>query len=152
MSVLEALGDWAESEGLGTLGSDLFLSRMPDSPDACVTIYEYDGGTPVEVLGPLGIALDRVRIQFVGRSARDDYPQVRDKMLDIRTAVAGLYSTVVSGVSILRARPLGYLNQMGYDAENRWKVTLNVEVVADPNYAATPGFGVQAFGTTRFGG
>lgn len=154
MSVLEAMGAWVQSTGAGTLGVDLFLARMPDRPDACLAVYEYDGGAPIEVLGTGPIAVNRVRMQFMGRSDRDDYPTVRDLMLDLRGSISSMVGTVVSGEYILRARPMGYLNQMGYDDENRWRVTFNVEVLYDPNYVApaTAGFGLQPFGVSSFGG
>lgn len=34
-----------------TLGTNLFLGRMPDSPDTCVAIYETAGGVPDDVFG-----------------------------------------------------------------------------------------------------
>ncbi len=34
-----------------TLGTNLFLGRMPDSPDTCVAIYETGGNAPTDVFG-----------------------------------------------------------------------------------------------------
>jgi hypothetical protein len=34
-----------------TLGTNLFLGRMPDSPDACVALYEYGGSAPDNTMG-----------------------------------------------------------------------------------------------------
>lgn len=154
MSALEAMGAWVQSEGAGTLGVDLFLARMPDEPDSCITVYEYDGGSPIEVLGPTGIAVDRIRMQFMGRSSRDDYPTVRNQMLELRQSISSMVGTVIAGEFILRARPLGYINQLGYDDENRWRISFNAEVLVNPNYVepATAGFGLQPFGVTSFGG
>jgi hypothetical protein len=43
-TILEAVGNYLVAQGQGTLGTDLFLSRMPETPDACVCIYEGEGG------------------------------------------------------------------------------------------------------------
>lgn len=34
-----------------TLGTNLFLGRMPDSPDTCVVLYEYGGSAPDNTMG-----------------------------------------------------------------------------------------------------
>lgn len=34
-----------------TLGTNLFLGRLPDSPDTCVGIYETGGNAPTDVFG-----------------------------------------------------------------------------------------------------
>lgn len=132
MSVLEALGDWAEDEGFGTLGVDLFLARMPDAPDSVVALYEYDGGPPLEMLGPQGVSLHRVRVQFAGRAGRDDYPTVRDLMVSMYESVSTLTNVTVSGTRILRARPLGYPAAIGFDDKNRWRFAFNVEATVEP--------------------
>lgn len=41
--ILDDVGQYLDDNALGTLGTDLFLSQMPDSPDDLVTVYEYAG-------------------------------------------------------------------------------------------------------------
>ena len=42
-TILEALGTYADAQTTLTSGTNLFGGRMPDNPDTCVCLYEYDG-------------------------------------------------------------------------------------------------------------
>lgn len=132
MSVLESMGHRVQTAGLGTLGVDTFLSRMPDKPDECLALFEYDGGPPVQTLGATGIALDKVRIQVMGRGVRDDYPNVRDRMLAIRLDLSDIVDETILGYRILRASPQGYPTLMGYDDDNRFRIVFNLELTVEP--------------------
>lgn len=46
MSVLNDIGEYLQTNSIGTLGTDLFLSQMPDAPDNVVTVFEYAGNAP----------------------------------------------------------------------------------------------------------
>ena len=52
MTVLDALGDYLVTNSIGTLATTIFLARMPDSPDACVTLYESQGAGGASTFGP----------------------------------------------------------------------------------------------------
>lgn len=132
MSVLEALGSFAQSAGAGTLGVNLFVSRLPDKPDVAIALHEYSGGPPIEVFGPQGISLHRVRIQVTGRGARDDYPQVRDAVLTLYEQMAAITGITQNGFVILRVKPLGYPGLIGYDDKNRFRIVFNTEVIVEP--------------------
>ncbi len=151
MSVLESVGKRLDDRGFAELGLNLFLSRMPDKPDNCLALYEYDGGPPMQTLGPIGIALDKVRIQVMGRGARDKYPEVRNRMLAIRLDLASITDEVIEGYRILRASPQGYPTLMGYDENNRFRIVMNLELTAEPTPVLS-GFGANPFGISDFGG
>jgi hypothetical protein len=149
VSVLEALGSWSQAAGAGTLGVNLFVSRLPDKPDVAIALHEYSGGPPIEMFGPQGISLHRVRIQVTGRGGRDDYPQVRNAVLSLYEKMATITDITQDGVRILRVKPLGYPGLIGYDDKNRFRIVFNTEVIVEPGLAA--GFGLSAFGTSKFG-
>jgi len=151
VSVLESVGKRLDDRGFAELGLNLFLSRMPDKPDNCLALYEYDGGPPMQTLGPIGIALDKVRIQVMGRGARDKYPEVRNGMLAIRLDLASITDEVIEGYRILRASPQGYPTLMGYDENNRFRIVMNLELTAEPTPVLS-GFGADPFGISDFGG
>lgn len=133
MSVLESVGDRLDAREFAELGVDLFLSRMPDKPDDCIALFEYDGGPPMQTLGAAAIALDRVRIQVMARGARDRYPEVRNRMLAIRLDLGSITDEVISGYRVLRASPQGYPTLMGYDDNNRFRLVFNLELTVEPS-------------------
>lgn len=51
MSTLEDIGDYLESQGVGTQGTDIFLGEMPDAPDLCSALYLYSGSSSVQAMG-----------------------------------------------------------------------------------------------------
>ena len=150
MSVLESMGERLDQRGFASLGVDLFLSRMPDKPDNCMALFEYDGGPPMQTLGPNAIALDRVRLQVMGRGGRDRYPEVRNRMLAIRLDLGSITNEVIEGYRILRASPQGYPTLMGYDDNNRFRIVMNLELTVEPTPVLS-GFGADPFGLETFG-
>lgn len=55
--------------GSVTLGTNLFVGRMPDSPDTCVTLYEYGGGVPDNTMGGGLPVLENPSLQVAVRAA-----------------------------------------------------------------------------------
>jgi hypothetical protein len=44
--MLKEIGTYLQSQGIGTLGANLFLGLMPDQPDNCIALFEYAGSPP----------------------------------------------------------------------------------------------------------
>lgn len=125
MTILEAVGDYLQAQGVGTLGTDLFLAVMPETPDACVCVYETQGFAPQETMGSAAFAVDRPGLQVICRGARGDYPGARDKAVSVRNLLAALLETTVSGVHILRVTADGGVAPMGEDQNGRPMVSSN---------------------------
>jgi hypothetical protein len=51
-----------------TLGTNLFLGRMPDSPDTCVVLYEYGGSAPDNTMGSGLPVLQNPSVQIAVRA------------------------------------------------------------------------------------
>ena len=134
--LLEIIGEYIEDQGHGTFGSDLFLARMPEAPDACVGVFEYDGGVPLETMGVSGIAVDRISIQVLVRGDREDYPGARDLAAAIREDLATITNqtftpTGGSATLVLRVRPNGSLNPLAYDANERPLISANFDCMVE---------------------
>lgn len=127
MTVLEAIGDHLQTHGAGTLGTNLFLARMPEMPDVCVTVYEYEGAPPAQNFGNSPYSVERPRIQVVCRASREDYPTARDAAVAIRDLLASLTDVTISGIKILRVAPLGSILPLGFDSQDRPMVATNFE-------------------------
>ena len=126
-TILEAIGNYLVAQGQGTLGTDLFLSRMPETPDACVCVYEGEGGVPEFTMGTT--MLDNPAIQIIVRGAREDYVTARDKAQTIRLLLSGLTNETLSGVVILRFSPIGSILPMGFDKNDRPMISSNYRAI-----------------------
>lgn len=90
MSTLMDLSTYLENEvGTLTLGTNLFIGRMPDTPDVCVALYEYGGSGPTEVMGAQATAvLENPRLQVATRAA--SYAAAETLARSVWTALSGV--------------------------------------------------------------
>jgi hypothetical protein len=52
MATLVDIANYLDANVAGlTLGTNLFIGRMPDDPNACVAVYEYGGTRPDNTMG-----------------------------------------------------------------------------------------------------
>ena len=49
--LLDDIGDLLTTGSIGTVGSDVFLSLLPDTPDQCVSVFETGGSAPLHTMG-----------------------------------------------------------------------------------------------------
>jgi hypothetical protein len=124
-TILESVGDYLVTNSLGTLGTDLFLGTLPDSPDECVAVYENAGTSPAFTMGTGGIVIDYPMLQIIARAGREDYPTARDKAENIRDLLALVLESTISGVHIMRIEPMGSVNPLGVDSKFRPLVSVN---------------------------
>jgi len=127
-TMLEALGERLQTDGIGTLGTDLFLSLMPESPDACVALFEYGGQAPALTMGSGLYAINRPRVQVKVRSLREDYPAAFTKAVACRDSLSGITNVSLSGVAFARVSPTTSVNPIGLDANDRQQMSVNFEV------------------------
>lgn len=119
MAILDALAAKLVSDGLGTLASDIFLSRMPDAPDACVALIESLGSSPEHVFGPSVAAVSVIRVRAMCRAGRNDYPSARTKATAVRASLGAIRNTTISGQSILCVMATGDVYPIGRDGDDR---------------------------------
>jgi hypothetical protein len=119
MGVMEAVASHLAANTHGTIGTDLWMGEMPDSPDVSRCVYESPGQQPIETFGASPWATDRPRIRVVVRGARDDYPGARDEAAAIRVLLASITEQTIAGVKINRLQAMGYIEPLGKDSEDR---------------------------------
>ena len=129
--ILEALGDYLVTNSLGTLGTNIFLSKMPASPDYCICLYEYEGMGPEESFGNTAYDIDKPRIQIVVRGARDDYPTARDGAKVIRDLLANITNVTISSTKVLRVASLGSTIPLGLDDKDRPRIAANFQAYVE---------------------
>lgn len=125
MTILEAVGTFLQQQSFGTLGQNIFLSILPESPDACVAVLEYQGVPPMFTLGTGGIQVDRPSVQLQVRAGRDDYLAARDKANNMRILLSTIANQTIDGLRILRIEPSGSVLPVGVDDNHRPLITVN---------------------------
>jgi hypothetical protein len=129
--ILEALGDYLQTNSLGTLGTNIFLGKMPASPDYCICLYEYEGMAPVESFGNTAYDVEMPRIQVVVRGTRDDYPTARDGAKTIKDLLANLTNVTISSTKVLRVASLGSTIPLGLDDKDRPRIAANFQAYVE---------------------
>lgn len=99
MALLDALGARLVADGVGTLGTTIFLSFMPPTPDAVVVIYEGRGNGPEQTFGASVVAVERPAVRIIARAARNDYVAARTLMESVRASLGDIRGETISGVN-----------------------------------------------------
>lgn len=128
-TVIESIAAYLQTNNQGTLGTNMFIGRMPDAPDVSICLYEYEGQAPMENFGAGAFSIEQPRIQIVCRATREDYPTARDKAVAIRDLLAAITEQTISGKRILRVQALGSIVPLGYDTNDRPKFAVNMQVM-----------------------
>jgi len=69
MSTLVDLATYLDTQQVSlVLGTNLFLGRMPDTPDECVVLYEYGGSAPDNTMGAGLPVLQNPAVQIAVRA------------------------------------------------------------------------------------
>lgn len=119
MALLDSLGGRLQSDGIGTLATNIFLTIMPDTPDLCVLLVEDNGTGPTHTFGASAYAIQRPRIRAFVRGARNDYPTARAKAVAVRNSLGAIRNETISGVSFLTVTATSDLYPVSRDGDDR---------------------------------
>lgn len=126
--ILDAIGSVLQTAAVGTLGTDLFLSRTPDTPDACVTVLESGTGYVMYTHGTTGPALYVTNVQVITRGVREDYETPRTKITAVATALEAVNETTASSIRLLRIEQIARPVPLGYDDNERPRISQTFSV------------------------
>ena len=122
--MLKEIGTHLQSQGIGTLGTNLFLGLMPDQPDNCIALFEYAGSPPdLHWSGEYPGLQVRVRDK--------SYPAGRAKIEQIVRILHGLHETVLDGTRYLLIKARGSPEVLKRDANNRVELFVNFEIIKE---------------------
>jgi len=131
-TILEAVGSHIDANSATlTIATNLFLGRMPETPDLCVAVYEYQGFAPLSTFGSTGFEVDKPSIQVVVRASRDDYPTARNLAQDLRILLAGVTDTTINGLRVIRLASNGSILPLGTDDLDRPRIAFNLDCFVD---------------------
>jgi hypothetical protein len=132
MALLDALAARLVADGVGTLATNIFLGYLPESPDACVAVYEDRGNGADQVFGSSVVAIERPAIRVVARAARNDYPAARDKIIAVRNSLGDIGDETVDGVSFMCVITDSDPYPMGVDGRERAMFGLDLQAWVRP--------------------
>ena len=122
--MLNEIGTYLQSQGIGTLGANLFLGLMPDQPDNCIALFEYAGSPPdLHWNGEYPGLQVRVR--------NKSYAMARAKIEQIRDLLHGLHDKKLSGTRYLLIKARGSPEVLKRDANNRVELFVNFEIIKE---------------------
>lgn len=129
--VLDEIGAYLQAEGIGVIGSTLFLGSMPqDEPgtgglDAVLAIIEIPSRPAVRNHDKTLYELPRLQIQT--RGTPYGYPAARQKAQDAWEALEAVTNQALSGVMYLRIEPLRSVFWLRTDDNNRPHLVFDAE-------------------------
>ena len=124
--VTEELASVIVTNGLGTLGTDLFLHVAPNEPDDLVVLVEYAGDDPEYIQETVDVHLEAPRIQVGVRNTSANL--ARAKAEDIYRALMRIRNESIQGTRYMWCRPVDTPSLVGRDDSNRFLVTVNFRV------------------------
>lgn len=127
--MLDAIGAYIDTNTALTVATDLYKSFLPDSPDACVAIYENQGQPPRHGFGAnTQFKTERPRVQVICRNAKGEYDLARAQAETIFLLLEKLTGTSLSSVHYIRIEALHSPFSLGPDSKGRPLVSFSVQV------------------------
>ena len=118
MAVLDALGARLQTDGVATLGTNLWLAQIQDSPDASIVLME-DKGNVDHVFGASVAGMYRHAIMAVARGARNDYPSARALIAQVQASLGDIRSETISGITFMSVIDSSGIYPAGQDGRER---------------------------------
>ena len=131
MPILEDFGDYLETQGVGTQGSTIFIGEMPDSPDACTSLYLYSGAPAVQAMGTATgkSVVDFPRLHVEGRAATLAAAEARVQA--VYDKLHNLGSVTINAREYKQVMALQRPFQLGVDQNERALFACNFELARD---------------------
>ena len=122
--MLTEIGAYLQSQGIGTLGADLFLGLMPDQPDNCIALFEYAGSPPdLHWNGEYPGLQVRVR--------NKSYAAGRAKIEEVVTELHGAHELTLNSTRYLLIKAWGSPEVLKRDNNNRVEFFVNFQIIKE---------------------
>ncbi len=122
--MLNEIGTYLQTQGVGQLSKDMFLGLMPDQPDNCIALFEYAGSPPdLHWNGEYPGLQVRVR--------NKSYAAGREKIQRIYELLHGLHNQILSGTRYLLIKARGSPEVLKRDNNNRVELFVNFEIIKE---------------------
>ena len=122
--MLSDIGNYLQAQGIGTLGTNIFLGLMPDQPDNCVALFEF-AGSPPDLHWEGEYPGLQVRVRNTG------YAAGRVKIEEVVTELHGAHELTLNGTRYLLIKARGSPEVLKRDANNRVELFVNFEIIME---------------------
>jgi hypothetical protein len=133
MGVLEEISAYLVSQGLGTLGTDLFLSTMGDTPDVVTVLVARPGMTGYRTHDIAGEALERPAVDVLVRGSSAGFAAAMTKAHVLWAALAQVTNMTLSGVRYQSIEPLTPPVDHGRDPHDRPVIGFRMLITKTPS-------------------
>lgn len=130
MSAIEDIAAYLQAEGIAAIGTDLFMSRMPDQPERCINIVEYDNGASPELVMQGGVPVLTLGLQTTVRGVKtDSVPAVRTRAMTVWNTLNAVVDMTIGGTYFQAISPVGVPDITQWDDEDRIWFGMNHTIV-----------------------
>jgi hypothetical protein len=128
MGMLDDLGAYLDTNSALTLGTDLFLGILPETPSNCVALFENSGVSPDFTLGANNLPiLERPELQVIVRNA--SYSTGNTLADTIYRVFTQITNQSINSVNYLRIQAIANPSVMDRDSNRRVLFTTNFRVI-----------------------
>ena len=108
------------ADGIGTFGTDLFVSKQPSTPDAVVTVYDTGG------FAPEGTTSDHYpTVQVLIRGDQNSYRTTYTKAENVRDSLHRLHDETWNSTKYIAIWAMSDIIFVGYDENERPEFSIN---------------------------
>lgn len=122
--LLDDIGDYLQTHGVGTIGNNLFKGKMPDQPDDCTALFEYAGKPP-------DLHWDGEYPGLQVRVRNKNYTAGRAKIEEIKNLLHGLTEQMLGTTRYLLIRANQSPESIGQDKNGRNELVCNFSVIKE---------------------
>lgn len=134
MTWLDEIGTRLQDQGIGSVGTDVFLGYTPSSPDALVAVLPTAGLESVRAMGVDDLVL-RPSFQAMARAKKSG--DAETKIASVRAALHGFAGTLAGGGGSARYLEVKALQSEGFplpqDEGKRFRWVCNFQVHKEPS-------------------
>lgn len=133
--MLQEVGTYLAANGIGAVGTVIYLGFLPTTPDACCALYHSGGQAPVRAMrsGPGQAPAVRPRLQVVCRDTEFEYQAADTLAKSIGDLLDGLGDVTLSGVKYFWIGAVADRGLMGRDDAGRVQIVQNFDVIKEPS-------------------
>jgi hypothetical protein len=118
--IAKEIADYLESQSIGTVGTDIFIDAMPDSPNDMVVVYNTGGFEP-----DIDVAIEHPTFQITTRSESSATAYAKAEAIKALLHLKYNVTLEVDGIYYYFILMMNGINNLGRDEKNRIEYSIN---------------------------